>query len=120
TKCLAKKPKIIWTKHNTMPIKSFGNSLRAKFGTDGAIGVSNFVSDILHKSKFAKLPIKTIYHGINIDKFKPCDGVTKSICRQELLGDLADDVLVMASVGGTDRDKGWLDLAKSVASLPPD
>lgn len=117
SKFLSKKPKIIWTKHNTMPIKSFGNSLRAKFGTDAAIGVSNFVTDILRQSPFAKLPNKTIYHGVNTDIFTPVTDTQKSDYRQAILGENHQDLIMLASVGGTDRDKGWLELAGAIAKL---
>lgn len=111
-------PKIIWTKHNTMPIDSVGNWLRARVGTHGAIGVSDFVSNILLHSAFGTLPIRTIHHGVDTDRFRPRSPKYRSAARKELMGAIPDDVIVMASVGGTDRDKGWLLLAQAIASLP--
>lgn len=115
---LRRPPPVVWTKHNTMPIHSFGNTLRARWGTDGVIGVSDFVTRLVASSAYARLPIRSIHHGVDTDRFRPWPNDQARAARQALCGPLPDDALVMASVGGTDRDKGWLFLAQAVARLP--
>ncbi|MFA7579876.1 glycosyltransferase [Castellaniella sp.] len=117
---LVRRPRIVFTKHNTMPLNSLGNRLRARLGTDGAIGVSDFVSRLLRQSPYACVPIQTIRHGVDTDRFRPRDAAWVRAQRHALLGDLPPGVLVLASVGGTDRDKGWLYLARALAALAPE
>ncbi|MFT0534091.1 glycosyltransferase family 4 protein [Castellaniella hirudinis] len=115
---LRDRPRIIWTKHNTTPIRSMGNRLRAQMGTDGVIGVSDFVSSLLLDSSYARCPIRTIHHGVDTDRFRPVTAARAQVLRRQFLGDLPADTLVLASVGGTDRDKGWIYLAQAIAKLP--
>ncbi|NYT65773.1 glycosyltransferase [Alcaligenaceae bacterium] len=118
---LRKPPKIVWTKHNLHPLTSVGHQLRARFGTDSVIAVSDFVHKVLLDSPYRKLPIHTIRHGIDLDRFQVASSIEKQRQRQRFLGPLADDILVFGSTGGTDFDKGWLDLVAAVATLsPPD
>jgi glycosyltransferase involved in cell wall biosynthesis len=116
---LARRPAIIWTKHNTVPIKSFGQTLRARIGTDGAIGVCNHVAALLRDSCYRSRPIEMVRLGIDIEHFHVSSAVERARARRELLGDLPDDALVLGSVGGTDRDKGWLVLVQAVSRLEP-
>lgn len=116
---LSKPPKIVWTKHNLHPLSSFGHKLRARYGTDGAIAVSDFVRQVLLDSPYGKLPLYTIRHGIDLNRFQVANSDEKQRQRLRFLGPLADDVLVLGSTGGTDFDKGWLDLVAAVATLPP-
>lgn len=115
---LRNRPRIIWTKHNTTPIRSIGNHIRAHMGTDGAIGVSDFVSSLLLDSSFSRCPIRTIHHGVDTNRFRPVTAARAQALRQQFMGDLPVDTLVLASVGGTDRDKGWIYLAQAIAKLP--
>ena len=111
-------PRIVWTKHNTMPVRGIGHWLRARFGTDGTIGVSEFVTRMLRKTAYRRLPMRAIHHGVDTERFHPRSPAEVSEARRSLLGDLPEDVLVLASVGGMDRDKGWLVLAQALARLP--
>ncbi len=117
---LRQAPRIVFTKHNTMRLDSVGNRIRARLGTDGAIGVSDFVSRLLRRSPYVRVPIRTIRHGVDTDRFRPRDAAWVRAQRQALLGTLPGGVLVLASVGGTDRDKGWLYLARALACLTPE
>jgi len=114
------RPRIVWTKHNTMQARSFGHWVRARFGTDGAIGVSEFVTRMLRQTAYRRLPLRAIHHGVDTERFHPWAPAEVSEARRSLLGDLPADALVLASVGGTDRDKGWLVLAQALARLPGD
>lgn len=111
-------PKIVWTKHNTMAVASFGHTLRAALGTAGAIGVCDKVSDLLKQSTYAKKPIKTIRLGVDLDAFSPLETTQKIQARQRFLGDLPEETLVLGSVGGTDIDKGWPIIMRAIAGLP--
>uniref|UniRef100_UPI0033409D86 glycosyltransferase n=1 Tax=Castellaniella defragrans TaxID=75697 RepID=UPI0033409D86 len=115
---LHRAPRIIWTKHNTKPVASFGNRIRARFGTDGAIGVCDFVSRQLRASPYGRLPIRTIRLGVDTDHFLPPAPQAVAQARREFLGELPEDVLVLGSVGGTDREKGWFFLVQAAARLP--
>lgn len=111
-------PRIVWTKHNTKSVRSIGNWIRARLGTDGSIGVCDFVSRQLQASPYGPLPVRTIRLGVDTDRFAPPTVLAVSQARAELLGPVPEDVLVLGSVGGTDRDKGWIFLVRAAARLP--
>lgn len=115
---LAKPPKIIWTRHNDRRISSVGHKLRARFGTDRVIAVSDYVARDLSDSPYRSVPFDVIRHGIDVDHLQPVTPERRQALRRQWLGSLADDVLVFGSVGGTDYEKGWLDLVAGVAKLP--
>lgn len=114
---LHKKPVIVWTKHNTFAADSFGNMIRARLGTDACIAVCDFVARILHDSPFGARPVQVVRLGVDVDHFVPAGAAEKMQWRQELLGDLPADTLVLGSTGGTDFDKGWLVLVEAVSRL---
>jgi glycosyltransferase involved in cell wall biosynthesis len=115
---LARRPAIVWTKHNDHPVHSFGHRLRARFGTNAVIAVSSFVQSMLDGSAYSGLPRFVVRHGIDTDFFKPVSAQQKTQARIRVLGDAHPDLLVFGSSGGTDYEKGWLDLVAAVASLP--
>lgn len=116
---LRHRPAIVWTKHNTNPVSSFGHSLRAKFGTHTSIAVCDYVARMLSKSNYSRHPIHVVRNGIDIDYLRPVAAAVKQECRQRLFGTLNDDVLVLGSIGGTDYNKGWLVLAEAISRLEP-
>lgn len=116
---LRKAPPIIFTKHNTMALDSAGNWLRARYGTSGAIGVSDYVSGLLRESPFRRVPIRTVHHGVDTDRFRPRSADWVRHERAKWLGQLPEGAQILVSVGGTDRDKGWLYLAQALAALDP-
>lgn len=115
---LARRPAIVWTKHNDHPVHSFGHGLRARFGTDAVIAVSSFVQNMLQDSAYARLPRYVVRHGVDTNFFKPLSLQQKAQARARLLGHADPQLLVFGSSGGTDYEKGWLDLVAAVASLP--
>lgn len=115
---LAKRPAIVWTKHNDHPVHSLGHRLRARLGTDAVIAVSDFVQGMLDRSAYSRLPRYVIRHGIDTDFFKPLSAQEKSEARAKVFGDSCPGLLVFGSSGGTDYEKGWLDLVAAVARLP--
>src|SRR5699024_2711810 len=44
---MAKRPALVWTKHNDHQVSSLGNRLRARLGTDHVIAVSDYVKGML-------------------------------------------------------------------------
>lgn len=116
---LKRPPKIVWTKHNLHPLASTGHKLRARYGTDSVIAVSDFVHQALRSSPYSKRPLHTIRHGIDLARFTPVNADEKQHQRLRFLGDLDGDVIVLGSTGGTDFDKGWMDLVSALALLEP-
>ncbi|WP_041682518.1 glycosyltransferase [Pusillimonas sp. T7-7] len=116
---LAQRPKIVWTKHNLNRVNSIGHRLRARWGTDAVVAVSGYVGRMLAESDYGKKPVHVIPHGIDTTYFYPVTAGRKQALRARLLGEVADDAVVLGSAGGTDFEKGWLDLVAAVASLPP-
>ncbi len=114
---LPRPPRIVWTKHNVHPVTSLGHRLRARFGTDAAVAVSAYVQQMLSRTDYTLRPIHLVRNGIDIDHFKPYDEQRRWRVRHALLGPVGRDALVLGSTGGTDLDKGWLDLVRAVAQL---
>lgn len=115
---LAKKPKIVWTKHNDHPVSSLGHRLRAQWATDHIIAVSSYVRNMFDGSAYASLPQTTIRHGVDTLRFSPPSEEEREEQRRALFGPDHSDLIVFGSTGGTDYDKGWLDLLAAVALLP--
>ncbi|MAK56382.1 MAG: transferase [Pusillimonas sp.] len=111
-------PKLVWTRHNDRRINSFGHHLRARFGTDHVIAVSDYVAQGLATSPYRALPSTTIRHGIDTQYYTPVNEARRVALRQRWFGDKHENLIVMGSVGGTDTEKGWLDLVEAVAMLP--
>jgi len=107
-----KKPRIIFTKHNSLPIK-FGAKLRYSYFTDHVIAVSENTKQMFSS---IKTPVTVVYNGVDINFFKPYDkALTLSL--REKYGIKADD-LVFGSVAGTALYKGWTLLLEAMAQLP--
>lgn len=115
---LRKPPKVVWTKHNDHPVSSFGHRLRARWATDHAIAVSAYIRGMLAESPYAVRPQSTIRHGIDTSYFYPPDHDEKQRQRHALFGPDHEKLMVFGSTGGTDYEKGWLDLLTAVAQLP--
>ncbi|MFW7339922.1 glycosyltransferase family 4 protein [Pollutimonas sp. H1-120] len=117
---LRHRPAIVWTKHNTNPVCSFGHRMRARFGTHASIAVCEYVARILGQSGYSRHPISVVRNGIDHNYLQPVDPADRQAFRNRLFGPLDDDVLVLGSIGGTDYNKGWLDLVQAVSRLAPD
>jgi len=115
---LRHRPAIVWTKHNTNKIDSLGNRLRGRFGTDLAVGVSEYVAAQLRASAYGRGPVHAVHHGVDAVFFAPPGPSERQAYRESLFGPLPDDVVVFGSTGGTDLEKGWMLLAQAVAALP--
>jgi glycosyltransferase involved in cell wall biosynthesis len=116
---LRRRPAIVWTKHNTIPVDSTGHRLRARFGTDATIAVSEHVGRILASSTYGRRPIHVIRNGIDTTLLRPARAAEKATRRYQLFGELDESAVVLGSTGGTDYNKGWLDLIKAISHLEP-
>jgi glycosyltransferase involved in cell wall biosynthesis len=116
---LSKRPGIVFTKHNTHSLHSWGNRLRVRLATDHAIAVSDYVHRLMQHSPYRRHPITTIRNGIDTDFFAPQTPQSLILQRDALFGPHWRGKLLLGSAGGTDYAKGWLDLVAAAATLPP-
>lgn len=113
---LRQRPKIVFTKHNSKPSNSLGNTWRARFGTDRVIAVSAHTRTMLLDSPYRRLPIDVIRNGVDLQHFAPGHAEQGRALRAGWTQD--PNALVLVSNAGTDDHKGWIDLVRAVASLP--
>lgn len=116
---MARRPRIVFTKHNDHPLSSFGHKLRVALATDHGIAVSDYIHGLMQRSPYRKRPITTIRHGIDTNFFAPPPPESLDKLRALIFGANWQGKLLLGSAGGTDFDKGWLDLVAAVAALPP-
>ncbi|WP_394065046.1 glycosyltransferase family 4 protein [Alcaligenes sp. WGS1538] len=117
---LREAPAIVWTKHNTNEVDSFGHRLRARFGTDLCIAVSDYVSAQLADSFYRSCAVERIYHGLDLNHYRQASIAEKRKARVQCFGSELDDCIVFGSVGGTDIEKGWMLLVQAVSRLKPE
>jgi len=115
---MRRRPAIVWKKHNTRPVNSFGNCLRAHLATDAVIAGCKYVARVLQQSPYRHVPTTVVRQVIDTSHYHPLTLEEKQRWRQHWFGELSSDSLVFASVGGTDYDKGWLLLVEAAARLP--
>ncbi|WMJ70651.1 glycosyltransferase [Stenotrophomonas sp. 24(2023)] len=114
---LRNRPKIVFTKHNSKSSSSLGNAWRARFGTDRVIAVSAHTRRLLLDTPYRRLPIDVIRNGVDLQHFAPGHAAQGRELRAGWTQDPA--ALVLVSNAGTDDHKGWIDLARAIARLPP-
>lgn len=115
---LSPRPKVVFTKHNDHPLSSFGQRLRAWFATDHVIAVSDYVRGLVMASPYQSCEVTTIRHGVDTDYFAPVTASEKLRLRSQYFDATVRDKILLGSSGGTDREKGWLDLVLALAQLP--
>jgi glycosyltransferase involved in cell wall biosynthesis len=76
------------------------------------------VAGLLERSPYARHGINIVRHGVDIDYFSPPSASLVGALRQQFFGPGCEGKLLLGSSGGTDVDKGWLDLLTAIASLP--
>ncbi len=114
---LRRRPKLVFTKHNSKPSNTVGNALRARWGTDRVIAVSAHTRQMLLDSPYRRCPIDVIRNGVDLQKFAPPAPGAGQALRARWTSD--PDALVLVSNAGTDAHKGWIDLVEALATLPP-
>ena len=112
---LARRPKIVFTKHNSKPATGFTHRLRAK-RTDLAIAVSDATLRELQATPYAACAPRTIRNGVDIGRYAPWPAGDARAERERWCG---RDDLLLGSNAGTAAHKGWMDLVEAVATLPP-
>jgi glycosyltransferase involved in cell wall biosynthesis len=105
-------PKIIFTKHNSLPIK-WGANLRYRYGTDAIIATSHSAKMLFNSA--LKIPIKIVKNGVDTELFKPADQEQILLLRKTY--HLSPDTFVIGSVAGTAPYKGWHFLFQAVAQI---
>ena len=111
---LPRRPKIVFTKHNSKPATGFTHRLRAK-RTDLAIAVSDATLHELQATPYATCAPRTIRNGVDIAHYAPWVSADALIERDRWCG---RDDLLLGSNAGTAAHKGWMDLVEAVATLP--
>ncbi|CAM5777847.1 glycosyltransferase family 4 protein [Castellaniella caeni] len=111
---LHKKPHILWTRHDGASVRTLGHKLCAWLGTDGVIGTCDASSRQLMASAYGVRRVQTIRPGVDTDWFRPQTASFGAQARQQFLGAIPSEVLVLGCVGG----KGWMTLVQAVAKLP--
>jgi len=116
----ARRPRIVFTKHNDRPIARLSGWLRANFGTDHAIGVCEFARRMLADSPYRSCSLSTIGNGVDTGYYAPdAPGKDAQALRARLLRH-PDRRILLGSNAGTDDYKGWLDMVEAVSRLPQD
>lgn len=113
---LARRPKIVFTKHNSKPASGFTHRLRAK-RTDLAIAVSDATLRELQATPYAACAPRTIRNGVDIRHYAPWPADEARVERDRWCG---RDALLLGSNAGTAAHKGWMDLVEALATLPPE
>lgn len=113
---LPKRPKLVFTKHNSKSSNTFGNAVRARWGTDRVIAVSEHTRQMLLDSPYRRCPIDVVRNGVDLQRFSPVAPADGAALRARWT--LDPDALVLVSNAGTDGHKGWIDLARAIATLP--
>jgi glycosyltransferase involved in cell wall biosynthesis len=113
---LSKRPRLVFTKHNSKSSNTFGNAVRARWGTDRVIAVSEHTRQMLLESPYRRCPIDVVRNGVDLQRFSPVAATDGAELRARWTHD--PDALVLVSNAGTDGHKGWIDLARAIATLP--
>lgn len=102
-----KKFKVVFTKHNTYPIKGFFSRLRLTRFNDAVILVGPHVAACAAMGENPRFTV--VEHGINLDHWKRTDPV-----REE------GEVIHLVSTSGTSAHKGWQHMVDALAGLVPE
>jgi glycosyltransferase involved in cell wall biosynthesis len=111
------RPRIVFTKHNDLPVHSRGNRMRARLATDFVICVSASVQDQLRHSPYERHELRVIRNGVDTAHYAPWDSLASRQQRSQW-GIFPKDAFLIGSNAGVAPHKGWLDMVRAVASLP--
>lgn len=116
---LKRKPRVVFTKHNNIPISSFSARIRARV-THHVIAVCKHVENEVKRSPYGACSVSTVFNGVDTAHFSPYDPADAARHREALLGPAAHGRILLGSNAGTASYKSWLDLVRAVALLPPE
>lgn len=114
------RPRIVFTKHNDLPSRTFGNLIRARLATDRVICVSASTRDQLQGSPYQSCGLQVIRNGVDTEHYAPWSDDETREARSKWISPLPADAVLIGSNAGVSPHKGWLDMVKAVASLPPE
>jgi L-malate glycosyltransferase len=111
------RPRIVLTKHNTLPIKAgLSRSVRARCFTDHLIAVGPSAEAIIAGSPYRTRPRAVIPNGIDLGRFAPASPGQRERCRARFA--VPADRIALVSVAGTASYKGWSSLARALLDAP--
>jgi glycosyltransferase involved in cell wall biosynthesis len=114
----AKRPALVWTKHNSKPVRGIGNAVRAR-RTDLVIAVCEYTRRELLHTAYRRCRLETIYNGVDIERWSPWPANAMKRERSRWNGG-DDGLLLLGSNAGTASYKGWMDLVEALLLLPID
>lgn len=112
----ATRPALVWTKHNSKPVRGLGAWLRAR-RTDQVIAVCDYTRRELLHTAYRHCRLDTVYNGVDIEHWCPWPAELAAAERRRWNGG-KDSVLLLGSNAGTASYKGWMDLVEALALLP--
>ncbi|MDG2538629.1 glycosyltransferase family 4 protein [Dyella jiangningensis] len=112
----ATRPSLVWTKHNSKPVRGLGAWLRAR-RTDQVIAVCDYTRRELLHTAYRHCRLDTVYNGVDIEHWCPWPAELAAAERRRWTGG-EDSVLLLGSNAGTASYKGWMDLVEALALLP--
>lgn len=115
---LPRRPRFVFTKHNSKPMNTLGNWWRARRGTDVAIAVSAHTEQMLRRSPYRDCRLVTVPNGVDLVHYAPWPRERASVERARWVAD--PGALLVGSNAGTAAYKGWMDLVEALATLAPD
>lgn len=115
---LSPRPAIVFTKHNSKPMRSLGNGWRARRGTDLVIAVSAHTERMLRRSPYRHCRLAMVRNGVDLSRYAPWPCERAATERARWTAD--PSTLLIGSHAGTAPYKGWLDLIEALGTLPPD
>jgi L-malate glycosyltransferase len=112
------RPRIVYTKHNDLPVSGLSTWLKGKLGTDSVICVSDYTRRRLAKTVYDRKVVWVVRHGVDLHRFAPVRAEVVERLRNRWCPVVPRDALLVGSVAGTDSNKGWLNMVAAVALLP--
>lgn len=113
---LARKPRIVLTKHNSKPMNGLGHWWRARH-TDQVIAVCEYTHRALLRTAYRRCALATVANGIDTRHYAPWQNVD-GVSLYPLDGWQKPHALLLGSTAGTAAYKGWMDLVEALALLP--
>ncbi len=120
---MALKPKLVWTKHNSKPMRGLGHWLRAR-RTDLVIAVSEATRRELSRTPYAQCRLVTVHNGVDTAHYTPWPADRVALEHARWLDTANNNIdtnhlpLLLGSNAGTADYKGWMDLLEALATLP--
>ena len=116
---LPRRPRIVFTKHNSKPMRSLGNWWRARRGTDLVIAVSAHTERMLRRSPYRRCRLAIVPNGVDLSFYAPWSHERATAERARWIAEDPSSLLV-GSNAGTAVYKGWMDVVEALATLAPE